>query len=168
MTAKMSAAPQGYRVSQIALHWLVFVLVAFLFFTGDNMTDAFRAVQKSGGSAWSSAWVPIHIAFGVAVLLAMIWRLSLRRRYGAPPPPTGEAAPLRIAATGVHHLLYLLLLVAPIGGLLAFFVAPGLAEAHEFLVRLPLMILVGLHVVGALWHRLVLRDNVLPRMFRPI
>jgi len=168
MPLPSKAAPTGYRAPQIALHWLVFLLVAFLFFTGDNMTDAFKAIHQNGATAWSSNWVPIHITAGLTVLGAMIWRLALRRRYGAPPPPADEARPLQILATGVHHLLYLDLLLAPLVGLAAFFVAPSLAGAHHFLVRLPLMVLVGLHVAGALWHFLISRDNVLQRMLRPV
>jgi cytochrome b561 len=166
MSNAVGAAPQGYQTSQIYLHWAVFLLVAFLFLTGDNMTDAFKAWLKSGGQAWNSIWIPIHMTCGLLVLGSMVLRIALRRRFGA-PPPTG-AALLRLLATGVHHLLYLLLILAPIGGLIGLFLFPGAAEIHHFLVRLPLMILVGLHVIGALWHRLVLHDGVLQRMFRRI
>lgn len=160
----MSAAPNGYRLPQILLHWLVFGLVAFLFFTGDNMTDAFRAMQKTGAN---SIWIPVHIAVGLTVLAAMIVRLLLRRRLGAPPPPD-EAAPLRWVAAGVHGLLYLDLLLAPLVGLVAFFLVPSVGGVHEFMVRLPLMVLVGLHVIGALWHHFIKRDGVMTRMVRPI
>ncbi len=163
-----AAAPQGYRVSQIALHWLVFVLVTFLFFTGDNMTDAFDALNKSGGSAWNYGWIPIHITCGLLVLAAMIWRLALRSRFGAPRPPAEEPAALRILAVSVHHLLYLLLILAPIAGLIGFFFIPKVAGIHHLMVRLPLMVLVGLHVIGALWHHFGMRDNVLRRMVRPM
>jgi len=40
----------GYSTRQIALHWIVFALVAFQFLAGDNMTDLFRA--SHGGSPW--------------------------------------------------------------------------------------------------------------------
>ena len=164
----MVAATSGYRLSQIALHWLVFVLVAFLFFTGDNMSDAWRAMIKNGASAWGSAWVPIHIVVGLAVFAAMAARIWLRRRYGAPPPPEEETPALRVLALGVHHLTYLLLLLAPIVGLIAFLFLPSLAAAHTFMVRLPLLILVGLHMVGAIYHQFVLRDGLIARMLRPI
>jgi cytochrome b561 len=168
MTQLSSTGPVGYRPIQIALHWLVFLLVAFLFFTGDNMTDAFQAMHRNGASAWSSIWVPIHITAGLIVLSAMIWRLALRQRYGAPPPAADEAQPLRLLATGVHSLLYLDLIVAPLVGLAAFFLAPRLGGAHHFLVRLPLIALVGLHVVGGLWHLIGLRDKIFQRMLRPV
>lgn len=164
----VSPRPTGYRLSQIALHWLVFVLVAFMFFTGDNMTHAWRAMLKSGSSTWTSAWIPIHIGVGVIVLVATLSRLALRRRYGAPPPPANEKRALRVLAVGVHHLLYFDLVVAPLVGLAAFFVAPKLGGVHEFLVRLPIIVLVGLHVVGTIYHRVVLRDDVAMRMFKPV
>lgn len=163
-----SPSPAGYRLSQIALHWLVFALVAFLFFTGDNMSHAWRAMLKSGASTWASSWIPIHIACGLLVLVAMLARLALRHRYGAPQPLTEEAPPLRALATGIHHLLYLDLIAAPLVGLAAFFLAPKLGGVHEFLARLPIIVLVGLHVVGALYHRIFRRDGVMERMLRPI
>ena len=43
MTPSTQPTPNGYRLSQIAVHWIVFGLVAFMFFTGDYMTDAWRA-----------------------------------------------------------------------------------------------------------------------------
>ena len=168
MSLDFGSAPLGYRPLQIGLHWLVFLAVAFLFFTGDNMTDAFKAMEQNGASAWSSAWIPIHIAVGLFVFVAVVWRLVLRRVYGAPPPPADEPQPLRMAAVGVHYLLYLDLVAAPLIGLAAFFVAPGVAGAHHFLVRLPIMALVGLHVAGALWHLVVSRDKVFQRMLRPV
>jgi len=159
-------SPTGYRLSQIILHWLVFALVVFLFVTGDDMTHAWRAMVKSGATTWSSPWIPIHIACGLLVLVAMLARLALSRRYGA-PPPVEQAKPLRILSVGVHHLLYLDLILAPLVGLAAFFIFPKLGGAHEFLVRLPILVLVGLHAVGAIYHRIVLRDGVMERMVFP-
>ena len=58
--------------------------------------------------------------------------------------------------------------IGPIGGLVGFFLIPKVAHYHHLMVRLPLLILVGLHVVGALWHQIVVRDNLLARMWRPV
>jgi cytochrome b561 len=160
--------PDGYRRPQIVLHWLVFVVVAFLFFTGDNMSHAWHAMIKDGATAASSPWIPIHIACGLTVLIAMLARIVLRRRFGAPRPPADEAPPLRIAATGVHHLFYFLLILAPLVGLTAFFLFPPLAGLHHLLVRLPIIVLFGLHALGALWHYFFKRDNVMQRMLKPV
>lgn len=169
MTEAVASAPKGYRLSQIVVHWLIFALVAFLFVTGDNMSDAWREMVKGGGAATGSAWMPIHIGVGLAVFAAALARIGLRRRYGAPPPPEAEAKPLRLLAVAVHHTLNLILLIAPVLGLAAFLFASRLfGQAHEFLVRAPILVLVGLHVVGALYHHFVLKDDVLIRMKRPL
>ena len=85
----------------------------------------------------------------------------------------------------MHALLYLLMVALPVTGFLAgaslrgaiplpfggevgpLFSSPMLHEAmeetHEFLVN-ALVIGVGLHVVGTLWHKYVRRDGVAGRM----
>ncbi len=156
----------GYSVRQVALHWIVFALVAFQFFAGDNMTHLFRAAHGGKPTDVSPAWTGIHIAVGVAILLAMLWRLALRRSKGAPPPPKQHPA-LQWLAVAVHVGLYADLILAPLVGLVAFFWLPDLGELHELMARQILIVLFALHVVGALWHRFVVRDDVMTRMVRP-
>ncbi len=155
--------PNGYNRLQIELHWLVFALVAFLFFTGDNTTDAFRA----HAALLNAPWLWIHLLAGLAVAAFMLWRLRLRASRGAPPPPADEAPALRLLALGVHWLLYIDLIGAALIGLLAMFWLPGLAGLHETMTRLALLVLVGLHIAGAFAHQFYWRDNVLMRMLRP-
>ncbi len=155
----------GYSARQIALHWVVFVLVAFQFFTGDNMSDLFRAAHEGRPTEISPAWTGIHIVVGLAILIAMLWRLALRRREGAPPPPKQHPA-LEWLANAVHVGLYVDLIGAAVVGLVAYFLLPGLGELHELMSRQILIVLFALHCVGALWHRFVVRDDVMTRMVR--
>ena len=74
----------GYSARQIALHWIVFVLVAFQYFTGGDMTHLFRAAHGGRPTDVGSIWAPVHIAVGIAILASMLWRLMLRRTVGAP------------------------------------------------------------------------------------
>jgi cytochrome b561 len=60
----------GYSPRQIALHWIVFVLVAYQFVAGDHMTKLFQAAHGGAATGVASVWAPIHIAFGVAILAA--------------------------------------------------------------------------------------------------
>ncbi len=156
----------GYSFRQIALHWIVFLLIAFQFFTGDNMTDLFRAAHGGRPTELSSTWTGIHIIVGAAILIGMVWRLALRRREGAPPPPKQHPA-LEWLARGVHAGLYVDLIGAPLVGLVAYFWLPVLGEVHELMTRQILIVLFALHVLGALWHRFVMRDDVMTRMVRP-
>lgn len=156
----------GYSVRQIGLHWIVFAFVAFQFFTGDNMSHLFRAAHGGKTTDVSPAWTGIHIAVGLAILAAMLWRLVLRRTEGAPTPPRQHPA-LEWLATAVHVGLYADLILGALVGLVAYFWLPGLGELHELMMRQILLVLFALHVIGALWHRLVMRDDVMTRIVRP-
>jgi len=159
--------PTGYRLSQIVLHWLVAAGVLFLFVTGDNMTAVFRSQNGGKATDVSANWAGIHIVVGLAVMAALVWRLGLRNRFGAPPPPAAEAPPLRWLAGAVHIGLYLDLIAASLVGVLAYWWAPSLAPTHEVLSRAVLIVLFVPHLAGALWHHFYWRDDVLRRMLRP-
>ncbi len=156
----------GYSARQIALHWIVFVLVVFQYFMGGNMTHLFRAAHGGPTTDTSSIWAPVHIAVGLAILALMLWRVMLRRTVGAPPAAKQHPA-LQALAAAVHVGLYVDLIGAALVGLAANFWLPELAGLHHLMVRQILIVLVGLHVAGALWHWIVVRDDVMARMMRP-
>ena len=144
----------------------MFALVAFQFLAGDNMTALFRASHGGLPADVGPSWAPIHIVVGFAILAAMLWRLMLRRTFGAPPAARQHPA-LQALAAAVHVGLYIDLIGAALVGLAAYFWLPSLAGLHHLMVRPVLILLFGLHVLGALWHRFVLRDGVMTRMLRP-
>jgi cytochrome b561 len=158
--------PNGYSLRQIALHWVVFLLVAYQWFTGGFMTKLFRAANGGPAAAVDPGWARIHVVVGFTVLLAMVWRLALRRADGAPPPAKQHPA-LQWLASAVHVGLYLDLILGALAGLVAYFWLPSLAGLHHLLMRPVLLALVALHVAGALWHRFVAKDDVMTRMVRP-
>jgi cytochrome b561 len=156
----------GYGARQIVLHWLVFLLIAFQFFTGDNMTDLFDAAHGGAPTDLAPAWVWVHIVVGLAIFAAMVWRLALRQSEGAPSPPPAHPA-LEFLAKAVHVGLYVDLIGAAVVGLLAYFLFPRLGGLHELMTRQILIVLFVLHALGALYHRFVKRDEVMMRMIRP-
>jgi cytochrome b561 len=157
---------KGYSARQIALHWIAFVLVAFQFAIGNQMAHLFHAAHGGNPTHANPIWAPIHIVVGLAILAAMLWRLVLRRTEGTPPPPEQHPA-LEWLASAVHVGLYLDLIGAALVGVVAYFWLPQLAVAHRLMVRPILVALFALHFVGSLWHRFVVRDDVLTRMIRP-
>lgn len=158
----------GYSTMQVALHWIVVVLVAFQFLAHEGMEESWRAYSRGQTAPADSATLTyLHIAAGILVLLLALLRIYLRRTRGVPPPPPEEPRPLQIVASVVHVAIYVLLILMPLSGAVAWFGGvEAAAEAHEFMKNVLLGAIV-LHVGGALFQHVVLRSQVLIRMFRP-
>ena len=159
-------SPKGYSAVQIALHWTVAVLVLSQFLLGDAIGAAFRSVMRGTAPAFDWA-VWGHIAGGIAILLLVMWRLSVRSSRGAPDVPADTPPAVRTAALVSHWALYALLILLPLSGLIAWFGAVGPAGQFHELMTTALLVLAGLHVAAALWHQFWLRDRLLLRMMRP-
>lgn len=164
----MARTVTGYSALQVALHWIVVVLVAFQFLAHDGMEEAWRAFRRDEPApADSTVLANMHVVAGVLVLLLALVRIYLRFTRGAPPPPQDEPRFLQILAEAVHGSIYLLLLLLPVSGAVAWFLGVEAAgDAHEVLKTL-LLVAIVLHVGGALFQHFVRRSDVLIRMFRP-
>ncbi len=136
----------------------------------------------------------VHHTIGLSVLIIATLRFGWRAANPAPDLPVNLATYQRYLARTTHVFLYLLMFVYPLTGWAAlsayegefpiyFFgwdavprimpqVAEGEAFDYEFFAdihRLGWRVgagLVGLHVIGALWHQFVAKDGVLRRMWR--
>ncbi|MCT8328021.1 cytochrome b [Albidovulum sediminis] len=158
--------PQGYSRSQILLHWAVFLLLIPQFVFEDGIKGAWRAFRQ-GQEAGFDPTVPFHVFGGLAILALVGWRVALRLRRGAPEAPAGGSVLMERVAGLTHLGLYALLFALPVTGALAWFGGlSDLSEVHEVMTTL-LLILSGLHILGALYHQFVLRDGLLLRMKRP-
>ena len=98
-------------------------------------------------------------------LLALL-RVALRIRRGAPPPPAEEHEALRLAARAVHFAFYAVILLMPATGALAWFGGVGAMAAVHGAGMLLILVLLALHIAGALYHHFVLKTDVLRRMLR--
>lgn len=158
--------PTHYSRIQIALHWIVFLLIAFQFFAHDPMEEAWEAVTEGTGAAVSAmAWA--HVFAGVAVLLLVLLRLVVRVTRGVPPVPAEEPPMLKLVAHVTHWALYALMILLPIGGGMAWFGGVEFAAEVHGTIAPVLMFLIVLHVVGALYHQFVLKTNLMDRMRKP-
>lgn len=157
--------PKGYSRGQIRLHWIVALLLVPQFLLHDAIKATFLAIGKGEGFSYSPLLVG-HIVGGIVILLLMVWRLALRAQRGVPLPPTGEAPARQAVAKAVHLALYAVLLLLPLSGIAAWFGHADAAAQFHNLMKLPLLALVGLHVVGALYHQFVLRNGLIERMKR--
>jgi cytochrome b561 len=158
--------PKGYTRTQIALHWLVVVLLVGMFLNEDAIAGAFRSLMRNG-SYEPGPLIAAHVFGGIAVLALALVRIAIKAKRGAPPLPEHEPALMKRAATLAHLGLYALLVFVPVAGLTAWFGQQRWAgELHEVLQNL-LLILAILHVVGAFYQHFVLKTDVLNRMRKP-
>jgi cytochrome b561 len=162
------------------LHWLTVILVALAWALG-TFDDA---LPKGAARA---AGLFVHISAGLAILAVLVVRLMWR--LGNPPPssePTILGAWLDRAGRLAHYALYMLLVAAPVAGIVLQFArgdalpvfglfdiaspwpadkafARSVKDVHEILAN-ALVIFAALHAAAALVHHWVFRDRTLVRM----
>jgi cytochrome b561 len=168
-----------YTLAAIILHWLTVVLLVASVSLGLYMADLKLSPLKLKLYSWHK-WV------GITIFLLVAVRLTWRTMHPAPPPPAAMPRWQRRSAALNHWLLYVFLVCIPISGWLMssaygvsvvyFGVIPlpdlvaknkelgdTLKGLHEALVY-TMLALVAMHVVAALKHHVVDRDDVLHRM----
>lgn len=158
--------PAGYSRMQIALHWIVVALVAAQYIFKDAIANAWIAWHQGAAFTFDPR-ILAHIVVGLLILLLVGWRLVLRVKRGAPPSPQDEPGAMRAIAKLSHAGFYVLLAALSVSGTLAWFgdVVPA-AQLHN-LLKTALLALVALHVLAALLHHVVLKTDVMRRMFVP-
>ena len=159
--------PAGYSSLQILLHWLIAAMVLFLLVFGESMKDSMRATREGNSlGAGDELLADAHYWVGLAVLALAVLRVLLRLKQGRSAPAEG-GSPLasRIAAT-MHLLFYVLLIVVPATGLLAFYVSSDFGEIHE-IGKPVFIVLILAHAVAALLHQFWMKDGTLRRMLVP-
>ena len=150
------------------LHWAIAVLVLLMIY---------------GGFTLSRETATYHFGTGLVILVLMVIWLTVKSskpRPAFPPMPRWQ----EIAAKATHHSLYACVTLQPLFGLLLVTTSKGEPMAYNLI---PLKIaqndtlhevgewlhvanayiitgLVALHILAALYHHLVLKDNVLKRM----
>ena len=157
--------PKGYSATQIALHWIVAILILSQYLLAEGMEEAWEVVED-GGQAVTTTGALIHIVIGAAVFLFALWRLSLRFSRGAPGPAEGETGLQAPIAKGTHLLLYLMMLGLPVGGAAAWFLGIEAAAELHIVGKTVLMLLIVLHILGALYNQLFLKNRLIGRMMK--
>jgi len=175
-------ATERYAPAMRLIHWLTALLVLALFVLGGWIVYFEPADEKLKDELYN-----LHQSIGITVWVLVLIRVVVRFATGAPKLPLGTPIIVRGLATLNHLALYLVLLVQPIIGLadtnawgfpLDWFglfrvpspigkqpdaVAQQLSDLHWFGALL-LLVLVGTHIAGALYHGVVRRDGVVRHM----
>ena len=136
--------------------------------------------------ATRSLLMGLHISFGVTLLFLTVLRLVLRFIFKTPPLPNDMSRIMKLASRTVLTLIIVTILVQILMGFgivngygypVSFFklfnlplvfeknmeLAKVMGEVHENL-WIAILGLLGLHVLGALYHHYIRRDQVLLRM----
>jgi cytochrome b561 len=167
-----------YRTGAIAFHWVMFLLVVIV--------GALGLLHDSWPKDTQAFWINIHALIGILLWLLLLARFGYRLRHSPPLLPADVGALSKRFSSPVHFTLYALMFVIPIIGVVTFVYHGrifnfGLFELnlgvkknraifgptediHGYLAY-ALFALAGLHALAALWHRFVLHDGVLSRMW---
>lgn len=158
--------PAGYSGTQIALHWAIAALIGIQLLFGEAMEEMADAATSGHPLTGTAALMgDLHIVVGIAILLLVGVRLALKLRRGTPEPSATSWVGVRVIA-GVHWLFYGLMIAAPVSGLVAYYVSTAAAGPHT-LLKPVFIVLILLHVAGAVWHQFATRDGTLRRMIAP-
>ncbi len=169
--------PTRYHPFLVSLHWLTVLLVFAAFGLGKLMSGQPNDATK----------IPLlaaHMALGLVTLVVIVGRFIVRLRL--PKPAHASTGNVLLDKIGelVHYALYLLVLLMSISGVSLsmqagltpiVFGASGTAlpaDFYAFSARLlhgfvapALLLLILLHIGAAFYHQLVLKDNLLTRMW---
>ncbi len=150
----------GYSGLQIALHWVVAILILVAWLSAEGAEEAMEAVEDGG----AVGFVP-HVAFGLAILALVVVRILVRLSRGAPAAP-GEPGSLAMkAADWSHRLIYLLMIAVPLGGASVFFLGLDVGDVHGLAANVLMLVVLG-HALMALYHQYILKDGLLRRMMK--
>lgn len=163
------------------LHWLMAVLVLV----------AYLAIEQRGlferGSTARFAMMQSHFWVGLTLFVLVGWRLAFRLRHGTPaitPPVSAWQAGI---AKFAHVALYVFFLVMPVLGLATAWTDGKILYLPFTDIALPAPLaqdkdlahlledvhgtigevfywVIGLHILGAVYHHFVRRDDTLRRM----
>jgi cytochrome b561 len=169
-----------YSRTAIALHWAIAALVL--------STIPLGLFGASSESAAAQSATNTHKAIGVLILLLTLVRVGWRLSHKPPALPASMSLMMRRIATATHILFYCLLLILPLSG---WWMSSAVPDRHSFgfgIFDVPFLpvprgwasagpahfvhtilafVMIGLavlHILAALKHHFVGKDDILLRM----
>lgn len=175
---KFLNSEEGYGLVHKALHWIIAVLIIGLIPVGLGMTQLENSPFKLEVFA-------MHKSFGLVVFFLGVIRI-LWRFFSVTPDHIETHKPWEISlASAAHFWLYVCIIGMPLTGWLMSSAAefpvpffgyqmphlmgkdPAMAETFERahgILAYTLLVVLGLHVAGALKHHMIDKDETLKRM----
>lgn len=170
---------QKYGFISIILHWLLAIALIALYFSGDYM------VGLDYYDSWYHRAPELHKASGIVAGFIMLMRFVWNKNQGYLVLSSPDNL-LNILAYLVHHLFYMLVLLLTITGYLittakgqgidvfGLFTMPALiaentetaelsGQLHDLLASVFMLLFVA-HVMAAVYHHFIIKDNILKSM----
>ena len=165
-----------YSKRMVIVHWLTLVLLIAAWYLGDSLAEA-----TDDGKATLAGYI-VHILMGGTILLLTLSQLYFRRKDGR-PPLLADTPMYQVVAKYVHYFLYTVLILLPVTGVTIILTSKvGAAllagdatllprkfhgvfahAVHEQLVNV-LIVLVVIHILGAIKHQFISKDGLMERM----
>jgi cytochrome b561 len=177
--AAAAKPPRRFDAVTIGLHWATVVLVLGIF--ASILLKDFTADRDQ-----AATFLYIHRSLGVTTWMVAICRLVWRLSLGFLPPfPETMSKVQQWLAKTSEYGLYAILLIQPLTGLgqsvtrgrpflILAWEVPGMMSRDNILTEIiekihrrsawVLLAVLGLHILAALFHRLILKDEVLQSM----
>lgn len=173
----MTETPTGYSRLIVILHWVTALLILYI------LTIGHETMEQMPNSAPAKVDVMrTHLILGGTVLALTMLRVAVKWLNPVPPAAATGNRWIDRAVTASHFTLYGLVLLIGISGVVlasqsglfdAIFEGGALPpsfdayvprQVHEVLGKV-LLVLVGLHVLAALYHQFIVRDDLFRRMW---
>lgn len=156
---------KGYSRAQIMLHWVVALLVIPQFLFGEAIANAFDAWLTQQPMPFNPV-VAFHVLTGLTICVLVVWRVVLRLRHGAPAPLDSGSPALTKLASGVQHTMYLVLVLLVVSGGTAWFGGVEAAGEIHGALRFVLLLLILIHIAGAVKGQFVQKNGIIRRMMK--
>ena len=166
---------ERYGLISIIFHWLMALIIIATFILGLNLKHNFQYYYEV---------LALHNSLGITIFLLAIFRVAWRF-FNIKPNQLPNKVILMKLATLTHIFFYIIFFTLPITGYIltnlqgdiVLFYGYGLPEVleqnrglknyvhtiHDYVGNV-LLILFSLHVLGALYHHLIKKDNTLRRI----
>jgi cytochrome b561 len=182
----LTSSERRYGVVAMTLHWLIAVAIVGNFSLGLYM-------HELPLSRFTIELFQVHKSIGLTILALSVLRLLWRLVNPVPPLPEGLPGWERVAARASHVLLYVFMIAIPLSGWAMVSVSPPPLDVPTYwfkMFEVPHLPITGfrseaskdallvvhaylafsmaglfiLHVMAALRHHLILKNDVLKRM----
>ena len=171
---------QRYGLVTKTLHWFMFVVIIFLLL----MHQLGHIFPRGSEERFFVIW--LHQSLGITMFFLVILRLAWRFFNKTPDYPSTMPAWQKKLSGVVHWILYIGILIQPIAGVMMVRAngrepmfwnlrLPPFEQANEQIANIAwfihfqllghaLQLFVAFHIVAALYHHFIVKDNVLKKM----